>query len=501
MKTLFRGALAVAVAAIFCGAVLSSCTTDEKYDFSFELPGRIVTQLNTTVVIPFTARNITSVSVTLKPAGWTVEDVDLQNWTITVKSPAAYTADDSTVVENGELSLTGYTAAGTSTKATSYLSLLNQEIDLTAEYSNCYVVSQMDTRYTIDVTHKGESSQTIAPADVAVLWQSEKHLIDYCSFEASDGTFTFFVSHEDVTDDNDKVIGSRVPDGNAVVAAYDADGNIIWSWHVWVTESDPGLGAVATSAGVFMDRNLGAYRNSDGSTVADDIFGSYGLYYQWGRKDPFIRPVDYRFSKNTDRTVYSGGNTVKRFAYVDAEKDAAAGTLEYAVANPMSFVLGAKDNRYDWLYSSRDDSLWGADGKKSVYDPCPRGWRVPDGEAFEAFDIDETEDLAQLADIRSMYGWHIVDKATGVKLFMPGAGRRSFENGVLTNVNNYGYEHTPMPWVGYYWTAGVGVSHSGDAKSMFFDLNTTRAVNNRYEAGKEMYRANGMQVRCVRDDG
>ncbi len=479
--------------------MLSSCTTDEKYDFSFELPGRIVTRLDATVVIPFTARNITSVSVTLKPAGWTVEDVDLQNWTITVKSPSAYTADDSSVVENGELTLTGYTAAGTMTKATSYLSLLNQEMDLTAEYSNCYVVSQMDTRYTIDVTHKGESSQTVSPADVAVLWQSEKSLINYCSFEAAEGTFTFFVSHEDVKDDNDKVIGSKVPDGNAVVAAYDADGNIIWSWHVWVTESDPDLGAVATSAGVFMDRNLGAYRNSDGSTVADDIFGSYGLYYQWGRKDPFIRPDDYCFSKNTDGTVYSGSNTVKRFAYVDAEKNAAVGTLEYAVANPMSFVLGAKDNRYDWLYSSHDDSLWGT-GEKSVYDPCPRGWRVPDGVAFEAFDIDESEDMAQLADIRSMYGWHIVDKATGAKLFMPGAGRRSFENGVLTNVNNYGYEHTPMPWVGYYWTSGVGTSHSGDAKSMFFDLNTTRAVNNRYDAGKEMYRANGMQIRCVRDE-
>jgi hypothetical protein len=33
---------------------------------------------------------------------------------------------------------------------------------------------------------------------------------------------------------------------------------------------------------------------------------------------------------------------------------------------------------------------------------------------------------------------------------------------------------------------------------MFFDLNTTRAVNNRYEPGKAMYRGNGMQVRCVK---
>ena len=79
---------------------------------------------------------------------------------------------------------------------------------------------------------------------------------------------------------------------------------------------------------------------------------------------------------------------------------------------------------------------------------------------------------------------------------MPGAGRRSFENGVLTNMNNYGYEHAPMPWVGYYWTAAAD---GKQAESLFFDLNTTRAVNNRYEPQKPMYRANAMQVRCVRE--
>ena len=476
--------------------MLLSCTTDEKYDFTFELPGRIVTRLNETVVIPFTARNITSVSVTSKPAGWTVEDVDLINWTITVKSPESYADADNDVVENGNLVMTGYTAAGTTTKATSYLSLSNREIDLSEVRSNSYVITQPDTRYTIDVTRKGESSQTISPARAALLWQSEKDLVNFSSFDADSGTFTFYISHEE-TEDADAEL--KVPDGNAVVAAYDADDNILWSWHLWITESDPATSAVATSAGVFMDRNLGAYRNSDGSTDTDNIFKSYGLYYQWGRKDPFIRPIDYKFSNNSDRTVFSATNTVKRFAYVDSEKDAEAGTVEYAVANPMSFVLGAKDSGYDWLWSGRDDSLWSS-GEKSLYDPCPRGWRVPDGDAFLAFDIDEIEDGAQLADIRGMYGWHIKDKTTGAKLFMPGAGRRSFENGVLTNMNDYGYEHVPMPWIGYYWTSGVGTVERSTAKSMFFDLNTTRAVNNRYEGAKEMYRANGMQIRCVRDD-
>lgn len=498
MKSLFRNLFVAATVLTASLTMLWSCTTNEEYDFSFSLPGQIVTELESTVVIPITAHNITSVSVTSSPKGWTVEDIDLVKWTVTVKAPSAYTADDATVEENGTLKLSGFTAAGTSVTASSYLSLLNKEIDLTDRYSNCYVISQMDTRYTIDVTHKGESSETIRPDKVEVLWQSERELIKYSSYDADKGQYTFFISHTDITDDDDNVTDTVTPDGNAVIAAYDEAGNIIWSWHVWITESDVEASAIATSAGVFMDRNLGAYHNSDGSTDTEDIFKSYGLYYQWGRKDPFIRPVDYNFSNNEDRTVYTGAGLVKRFAYVNAEKGEDVGTIEYAIQNPMAFVMGSADNDYDWIYDSHDDTLWSSE-QKSIYDPCPRGWRVPDGDAFLMMDIDQSEDLASLGDIRDMYGWHIVD-AAGVKMFMPGAGRRSFENGVLTNVNNYGYEHTPMPWVGYYWTTGIATADKSKAQSMFFDLNTTRAVNNRYEAQKEMYRANGMQIRCVRDE-
>lgn len=498
MKSFFRNLFAAAAVVTACAATLWSCTTEEEYDFSFTLPGHIVTELESTVVIPFTAYNITSISVTATPKGWTVEDIDLQSWTITVKAPSAYTADDSSVEENGTLRLSGFTAAGTSTIASSYLSLLNREMDLSDNYSNCYVITQMDTRYTIDVTHKGESAETISPAEVKVLWQSERELVNYSSYDADKGKFTFFVSHTDITDDKGNVTDAVTPDGNAVIAAYDAAGNIIWSWHVWITGSDIEASAITTSAGVFMDRNLGAYHNSDGSTDTDDIFKSYGLYYQWGRKDPFIRPSDYKFTNNEDHAAYSGTSLTARFSYVDAEDDDAVGTLEYAIANPMSYVLGSADNDYDWLYASHDDNLW-TSGEKSIYDPCPRGWRVPDGNVFTGMDIDSAEDLSALADIRDMYGWHIVDNATGVKMFMPGAGRRSFENGKLTNVNNYGYENNPMPWVGYYWTAGTGAA-KGMSQSMFFDLNTTRAVNNRYEPQKEMYRANAMQIRCVRDE-
>ena len=496
MRTLFRGVWTMVAALMVASVAFVSCETKEVYDFEFDMPGSIVTEFEKTMEIPFTARNIVSVSVSARPKGWTINNVDLVKSVISVTAPKSYTADDDSVEENGTLRLTGYTAAGTSVQASSYLSLLNQDMDLSEKYSNSYVLTQKDTRYYIDVTHKGESNERITPDDVVILWQNEKNAFNFGGYDATTGKYTFFLGHEDVKDEDDKVIDTRTPDCNAVVAALDADGEVIWSWHLWSTGSDVESTAIVTSVGEFMDRNLGAYHNSDGSMTQDDVYRSYGMYYQWGRKDPFSRPVDYRFSANADEEIFGTNSIAIVYKYVDAEDGDDVGTLEYAIKNPMAYVLGSADDNYDWLYGAHKADLWGAE-QKSVYDPCPRGWRVPESSVFEAFDIDESEDAAAWGDVSNMYGWHLVDKATGAKMFMPAAGRRSFENGVLTNVNDYGYENVPKPWIGYYWTATAGEGNKSN--SLFFDLNTTRAVNNRYEAVKAMYRANGMQVRCVRD--
>ena len=103
MKTLFRGFFYVVSAVMVCVTALTSCTDEEKYDFEFSIQGQIVTEFGATVKVPFIARNITSLSVSVVPDGWTVENVDMTNWVITIKAPSAFTADDAGVVENGDL--------------------------------------------------------------------------------------------------------------------------------------------------------------------------------------------------------------------------------------------------------------------------------------------------------------------------------------------------------------------------------------------------------------
>lgn len=67
--------------------------------------------------------------------------------------------------------------------------------------------------------------------------------------------------------------------GNAGIALTNDAGEIVWSWHIWMAQAP----AEQTVNGrTFLDRNVGA-TEFDGALV-----GSLGVYFQWGRKDPFI---------------------------------------------------------------------------------------------------------------------------------------------------------------------------------------------------------------------
>ncbi len=109
-----------------------------------------------------------------------------------------------------------------------------------------------------------------------------------------------------------------------------------------------------------MDRNLGAT-----SATPGDV-GALGLLYQWGRKDPFLGAS----SISTNVLAKSTGIWPSAVS-----SSTSVGTVDYVTANPTTFVMSSSP--YDWHYSSRDNTLW--QSEKSIYDPCPAGWRVPDG--------------------------------------------------------------------------------------------------------------------------
>ena len=192
-------------------------------------------------------------------------------------------------------------------------------------------------------------------------------------------------------------------DGNAVIAVKNSKGTILWSWHIWCADEGWHEQVYYNDAGTMMDRNLGAT-----SATPGDV-GALGLLYQWGRKDPFMGSS----SISSSRLALSTGiwDTISQGSVAEAE------------ANPMSFIINGYLPTGSWAAS------------KTVYDPCPAGWRVPEG--------DDNGVWVKASGKSSFSNYDLLDKTTcggnfakicGADdiIWYPGSGCRKYDTGSLS---------------------------------------------------------------------
>lgn len=228
-------------------------------------------------------------------------------------------------------------------------------VDLAASgTANCYIVCEAGV-YRFPAVKGNGSEPAGAVASAEVLWESfgtdmAPEAGDLVSGVKVDGNIIEFTA-------------SGVK-GNAVIAAKDSSGKILWSWHIWMPDGRPEDQVYNNGAGTMMDRNLGAV-----SATPGDV-GTSGLLYQWGRKDPFLGSSAISSNIRAESTL-SWPSPV--------ESTSSTGTIEYAVSNPVTFITSGSNN-YDWHYTgddSTDDARW--QSTKTIHDPCPPGYRVPEG--------------------------------------------------------------------------------------------------------------------------
>ena len=113
-----------------------------------------------------------------------------------------------------------------------------------------------------------------------------------------------------------------------------------------------------------------------------ELYTGTGTVYQWGRPTAF--PA-LRNISGTVRNVYdiSGNNITSQFvlALADGPGD--------AIAKPYG-VLQLESNANSWFdvssldYNEATEHMWNSDSK-TVYDPCPPGFRVPPAKVFRTF--------------------------------------------------------------------------------------------------------------------
>lgn len=466
------------------GALLNtSCRKQESMSFDVPQGSILVSMPGERGTTTFDSKNITSITATSTPTGWKVNDIDMYKGTITVTAPSTFENGE---VYNGDITLKGYSPIGSTATLTIYVAILpNADIDFSTTPANCFVATQPATRYHIN-PYIGGTATPLATADVKLLWQSRKGLIKFLDMRNDDVTFYLAKAENDEGEEIDEVY-----EGNALIGAYDASGKLIWSWHVWVTNNKPESSTVNINGRTMMNVNLGASCNSEGSTDHDKILGSYGLFYQWGRKAPIVGPYSWNFNGNEDGRIYDVDGTMLYYKY--ATSTAEHGTTTWSNENPISIILGNPENSYNWLFTGNDDTLW-SDTSKTEQDPCPYGWRVADSETFATLTIAAAEDDLPWEEAQPMCGWRLTDAQTSQSYFFSAAGRRNYIDGRLDIVNDD--EIYPIPWSGYYWSS---TTDGAMAKALYFDLNTATRAWNAIEVARPMQRANAMPVRCIRE--
>ena len=221
-------------------------------------------------------------------------------------------------------------------------------IDLgAAETANSYIVYQPGV-YTFKAV-KGNSGNPLASiGSVELLWETWG-----TTQEVTPNSVIAAVDFE-----KDQVyfrIAEDFHPGNAVIAAKNDMGAIMWSWHIWVPQTQITEDFYSVSRRKSMSRNLGALvdASADGADPK-----SAGLFYQWGRKDPFVGVGDFATGEpakvaGQEMTLFGGQMTTAK-----------------ALKNPTVFA----DYDGHWNAATKED-LWYS--TKTMYDPCPPGYKVP----------------------------------------------------------------------------------------------------------------------------
>ncbi len=208
---------------------------------------------------------------------------------------------------------------------------------------------------------------------------------------------------------------------NAIVAVRDREGKIMWSWHIWVTEHDLSktvglqdyeadetnkyklmlynLGWIDGKSIKYEERDIPFIFTQEGSgdekqlkVVQEGAVLDYkdggSTYYQWGRKDPIVA---LKNRKEIGRNDYRPHETWQEdYKYKYEVKKVSLGE---AIQHPNVYYISNDGNDpHNWL-DNVQFNLWNSDGTyegaqtstKTVYDPSPRGFKIPVARAFAVF--------------------------------------------------------------------------------------------------------------------
>ena len=299
-------------------------------------------------------------------------------------------------------------------------------VDLSADgTANCYYVTQPNTLYRFNASVKGngealsidglsysEADLKIAPESALVLWYNclqtsyspwqQREPIVVASLGLEEDGYVYFRTPETFVPGNVVVIALDEKLGYEDVEAEGSmetvwqisNANVLWSWNLVVTDYDPDDTANQITHGGYtiMDRNLGAvvhWENTTRTPMA--MLESIDLAWTTGPaftpvnaldRGLFIPPKDYIASRTADHQIF-GVKTETVCLDIRSSDYTSAQIFGLQSANPHLWIY--RNNNGDATNKMFSDpeglAAWGNPsqdviGHKTIYDPCPPGWKV-----------------------------------------------------------------------------------------------------------------------------
>ena len=321
-----------------------------------------------------------------------------------------------------------------------------------------------------------------------VVWADAADLVHLSSTPIShDASGNAFLDFE--------VTAADIQSGNAVVAVKKG-GTTVWSWHLWFAPKDAldkipvtnyqgkvynftkeTLGWKPTQwSGSTYDKartvKVKVVQTIKNGGVAQETVinitqnpgnvkkGATTLY-QFGRKDAFPGVDASDLAANSHFTQNAGDNMTIMNNIQNPDKFYIDGSSVYT--NYGYYNLWSADNTVTGNYNQGNDNPV----VKTVYDPCPVGFKMPANNAFTGFtangqnggtmNVDGTDDAETFSNNFGHNFWTNSSKTATINF--PASGYRSRSVGSLSRVGDYGYCWSAVPFntgLGCYLGFGSG---------------------------------------------
>lgn len=283
------------------------------------------------------------------------------------------------------------------------------------------------------------------------------------------------------------VSASDIQSGNAVVAVKKG-GTTVWSWHLWFAPKDALDKIPVTNyqgkVYNFTKETLGWKPTQWSGSTYDKARTVKVKVVQTIKNNGIAQETVINITQNPGN-VKKGATTLYQFGRkdafpgVDASDLAANSHFTQNAGDNMSIMNGIQhpDNFYIWgssWYSTPPTgysyyNLWSAENMttgfndnsvvKTVYDPCPVGFKMPASNAFTGFtangqnggtmNVDGTSDWQTYQNNFGHNFWTSSSKTATINF--PASGIRSYNGGSLYYVGFYGFYWSAVPY-----NAGIG---------------------------------------------